>query len=57
MNLFRLDASILPGTSASTEIADVIEEEWTAGRPGSPVVRRHLGTNPLPADAWALATR
>jgi FMN-dependent NADH-azoreductase len=56
MNLFRLDASILPGTSASTEIADVIEAEWTAGRPGSPVVRRHLGLNPLPADAWALAT-
>src|ERR1700722_15897101 len=55
MNLFRLDASILPGTSASTEIADVIEAEWTAGRPGSPVVRRHLGINPLPADARALA--
>ncbi|HYZ52355.1 MAG TPA: NAD(P)H-dependent oxidoreductase [Streptosporangiaceae bacterium] len=56
MSLFRLDASIFPGTSASAEIADVIETEWTAARPGSTVVRRHLGANPLPADAWALAT-
>ncbi|MGH3160171.1 MAG: NAD(P)H-dependent oxidoreductase, partial [Streptosporangiaceae bacterium] len=56
MSLFRLDASILPGTSTSTELADIIETEWTLARPGSPVVRRHLGTNPLPADAWALAT-
>jgi FMN-dependent NADH-azoreductase len=56
MSLFRLDASILPGNSASSELAGVIEAEWTAGRPGSPVVRRDLGRNPLPADAWALAT-
>jgi FMN-dependent NADH-azoreductase len=56
MTLFRLDASILPGTSASAEIADVVEAEWAAAHPGEPVVRRHLGTDPLPADAWALAT-
>jgi FMN-dependent NADH-azoreductase len=56
MSLFRLDASILPGTSTSAELAGVIETEWTANRPGSPVVRRDLGSNPLPADAWALAT-
>ena len=56
MSLFRLDASILPGNSASSELAGVIETEWTAGRPGSLVVRRDLGRNPLPADAWALAT-
>ena len=56
MSLFRLDASILPGTSASAELAGVIETEWTAGRPGASVVRRDLGSNPLPADAWALAT-
>ena len=56
MSLFRLDASILPGTSASAELAGVIETEWTAGRPGALVVRRDLGSNPLPADAWALAT-
>ena len=56
MSLFRLDASIFPANSASAELADIIETEWTAARPGSSVVRRHLGASPLPADAWALAT-
>ncbi|MEQ3551813.1 NAD(P)H-dependent oxidoreductase [Pseudonocardia nematodicida] len=56
MTLFRLDASILPGTSASTELADVVEREWAATRSDTQVVRRHLGTDPLPADAWAAAT-
>ncbi|MCA2226220.1 NAD(P)H-dependent oxidoreductase [Nonomuraea aurantiaca] len=55
MSLFRLDASILPGTSSSAELADLVEAEWTATRPGVPVVRRHLATDPLPAEAWALA--
>ncbi|WP_326719193.1 MULTISPECIES: hypothetical protein [unclassified Streptomyces] len=55
MSLFRLDASILPGTSTSAELADLLEAEWSAARPGEPVGRRHLGTDPLPADAWALA--
>ncbi|KAB8169949.1 flavodoxin family protein [Streptomyces sp. 3MP-14] len=56
MNLFRLDASILPGASASAEIADIAEAEWRAAHPDATVVRRHLGTEALPADAWALAT-
>jgi len=56
MNLFRLDASIMPGNSASAEIADLAEAEWLAAHPGAQVTRRHLGTDPLPADAWALAT-
>jgi FMN-dependent NADH-azoreductase len=56
MTLFRLDASIMPGTSASAEIADIVEAEWTAERPDETVIRRHLGINPLPSDAWALAT-
>jgi FMN-dependent NADH-azoreductase len=56
MTLFRLDASILPGTSTSAELADALEAEWSAARPGEPVVRRHLGTDPLPAEAWTLAT-
>ncbi|CAL9335488.1 FMN-dependent NADH-azoreductase [Streptomyces sp. enrichment culture] len=55
MSLFRLDASILPGTSSSAELADLVEAEWTAAHPGAPVTRRHLGTNPLPSDAWPLA--
>lgn len=56
MNLFRLDASILPGSSTSAEIADTAEAEWAAAHPDATVTRRHLGTDPLPADAWALAT-
>jgi FMN-dependent NADH-azoreductase len=55
MSLFRLDASIFPAASASAELAGIIEAEWTASRPVQPVVRRDLGNNPLPADAWALA--
>ncbi|MBY8344025.1 NAD(P)H-dependent oxidoreductase [Streptomyces spinosirectus] len=56
MNLFRLDASILPSASTTAEIADIIETEWTAAHPGATVTRRHLGTDTLPADAWTLAT-
>lgn len=56
MNLFRLDASILPASSASSELADLAQAEWTATHPEGSVVHRHLGTDPLPADAWALAT-
>ncbi|WP_327653914.1 FMN-dependent NADH-azoreductase [Streptomyces sp. NBC_00483] len=55
MSLFRLDASILPGTSAGAELADIVEAEWTAAHPDEPVVRRHLGTDPLPAGAWVQA--
>jgi FMN-dependent NADH-azoreductase len=56
MSLFRLDASILPATSTSTELADLVAAEWSAAHPDEPVVRRHLGTDPLPAEAWTLAT-
>jgi FMN-dependent NADH-azoreductase len=55
MSLFRLDASIRVDGSASREIADIVEEEWIATHPGDKVVRRHLGTDPLPSDAWPLA--
>ena len=53
MILFRLDASINPGQSASRAIADIVEAEWRQAHPGDPVIRRHVGTDPLPADAWA----
>ncbi|HST64382.1 MAG TPA: NAD(P)H-dependent oxidoreductase [Mycobacteriales bacterium] len=53
MSLFRLDASIRVDGSASREIADIVEQEWLATHPGDRVVRRHLGVDPLPADAWA----
>ena len=52
MTLFRLDASINPVTSSSRAIADIVEAEWEAAHPGGPVVRRDLGTEPLPATAW-----
>jgi FMN-dependent NADH-azoreductase len=55
MTLLRIDASIQGGRSASSELADVVLAEWSAERPDEPVVRRHLGKDPLPADAWATA--
>ena len=55
MSLFRLDASIKIEGSASREIADVVEEHWVSQHPGDDVVRRHIGTEPLPSDAWAAA--
>lgn len=55
MTLFRLDASIRVEGSASREIADIVEEEWLAAHPGDRVVRRHVGVDVLPADAWAHA--
>ncbi|GLU48294.1 FMN-dependent NADH-azoreductase [Nocardiopsis ansamitocini] len=56
MNLFRLDTSIFPTASASAEIADRAEAEWTSAHPEGSVIRRNLGADPLPSDAWALAT-
>ena len=55
MSLFRLDASIRVEGSASREIADIVEAGWRAGEPAAPVVRRHLGTEPIPATAWGAA--
>jgi FMN-dependent NADH-azoreductase len=55
VTLFRLDASINPGQSASRAIADIVEAEWYQAYPGDTVIRRHVGTDPLPADAWAHA--
>ena len=52
MSLFRLDASIRIDGSASREIADIVEAEWRLGEPGAEVVRRHIGTEPIPARAW-----
>ncbi len=55
MSLFRLDASIRTEGSHSREIADIVEQEWLGAHPGSDVVRRHLGTQPVPATAWPTA--
>jgi FMN-dependent NADH-azoreductase len=55
MTLFRLDASIRHEGSVSRELADTVESSWSADRPGTPVVRRDLGAQPLPATAWPTA--
>lgn len=55
MSLFRLDASIRLEGSTSRAIADLVEAEWRERNPTASVTRRHVGTEPLPSDAWALA--
>jgi len=55
MTVLRIDSSIQGPASASSELADVAEAEWTAVRPGTAFVRRHLAASPLPAEAWATA--
>lgn len=53
MTLFRLDASIRVEGSHSRALGDLVESEWTLAHPGDEVLRRHLGTDPVPATAWA----
>lgn len=53
MSLFRLDASIRTEGSHSRALGDVVERAWRAEHPHAEVVRRHLGTEPIPATAWA----
>src|ERR1700740_3095533 len=55
MSLFRLDASIRVEGSHSRAIADIVEQEWRDAHPDEPVVRRHVGVDPIPATAWATA--
>jgi FMN-dependent NADH-azoreductase len=55
MSVLRIDASIQGPRSASSELADLAEAEFTAVRSDTTFVRRHLGIEPLPSDAWATA--
>ncbi|GAA3530879.1 FMN-dependent NADH-azoreductase [Aeromicrobium flavum] len=55
MTLLRVDASIQGEMSASSALADLVLHEFTSASPGTPVVRRHLGQEPLAADVWAKA--
>jgi FMN-dependent NADH-azoreductase len=55
MTLFRLDASIRTEGSVSRAIADIVEQGWREGRPDEQIVRRHVGTDPVPAHYWGLA--
>jgi FMN-dependent NADH-azoreductase len=55
MTLLRIDASIRIDGSVSRELADTAELAWAAEHPGAAVVRRDLGTTPLPAGSWPAA--
>ena len=55
MSLYRLDASIRVEGSHSRAIADIVEREWRDARPDEPIIRRHVGVDPIPATAWASA--
>jgi FMN-dependent NADH-azoreductase len=55
MTLFRLDASIRAEGSHSRALADIVEQEWQQSHPADPVIRRHVGIEPLPATAWPSA--
>ena len=57
MYLYRLDASIRVEGSHSRAIADIVEQEWRNAHPGEPVVRRHVGVDPIPATTWARVLR
>jgi FMN-dependent NADH-azoreductase len=53
--LYRLDASIRVEGSQSRAIADIVEQQWRDAYPNGPIVRRHLGGDPIPASLWASA--
>lgn len=55
MTLLRVDASIQGPRSASSALADLVLAQLTTARPDERVVTRHLGQDPLPADAWSSA--
>lgn len=55
MSLYRLDASIRVEGSHSRAIADIVEQEWRTAHPTAPVIRRHVGIEPLPPTAWSTA--
>ena len=55
MSLYRLDASIRVEGSHSRAIANIVEQEWRHANPGEPVIRRHVGVDPIPATTWATA--
>lgn len=55
MSLLRIDASIQGDRSASSALADIAVREIRASRPDHALTARHLGAEPLPADAWPTA--
>lgn len=55
MAILRIDASILGPNSASSALADIAESAWLETAPDTKIVRRHIGNEPLPSNAWQLA--
>jgi FMN-dependent NADH-azoreductase len=55
MSLFRVDASLFPGFSASRALGDLVEAEWLAAHPGAEVMRRDLTADPIRFESWAAA--
>jgi FMN-dependent NADH-azoreductase len=55
MSLLRIDASIRHDGSTSRALADIAEAQWLDTTSDARVVRRDIGTTPLPSDAWAHA--
>ncbi len=54
--LFRLDASLFPDNSTSRGLADSFERVWSLEHPDGVVIRRDLGTAPVPPiDAAAVS--
>jgi FMN-dependent NADH-azoreductase len=53
MSVLRVDATIQGNRSASSPLADIVLEQLVPAHPGIPVVRRHLGRDPLPSHAWS----
>jgi len=55
VSVLRIDATIQGDRSASSALADLVLDAFAAAHPEVPVVRRHLGQDPLPAHAWEAA--
>jgi FMN-dependent NADH-azoreductase len=55
VTLHRLDASIRVEGSHSRALADIVEQEFRSAHPDAPVVRRHVGIEPVPATSWGTA--
>ena len=53
--LLRVDASVRVEGSVSRALADSAQAAWETEHPGTTVVRRDLGLEPLPADVWPAA--
>jgi FMN-dependent NADH-azoreductase len=55
MSLYRLDASIRVEGSHSRAMADIVEQEFRSAHPSAPVIRRHVGIEPVPSTTWGTA--